>query len=152
MSELLPVSNDVKIRRRVQVTFTEPTLTKQSFKDESDVNKIVAKYKKTGDPSLLMKRTSHVYADVSDVPSYQDALEVVRQAEETFMALPSAVRSRFNNNPAELLDFISKKENIEEGIKLGLLARKNQGGDTQSSKDGDTPPESKAKGLPGDSK
>lgn len=142
----LPVS--VKpVRRRVQIFFTEPSLTKQQFKDEADINKIIAKYKKTGMPTNYLNNREPVYRDVSSVPSYQEALDVVRTAQDTFMAMPSNVRSRFDNDPAKLLAFLQDPANAEEGVKLGLL----QVGGVPVPKTGDTPLESKDKALPVDS-
>ena len=40
------------------------------------------------------------------------------------MALPSDVRSRFGNNPAELLDFLNDNSNYDEAIRLGLIHAK----------------------------
>ena len=40
-----------------------------------------------------------------------------------FDNLPSDVRNRFNNNPAQLLDFVADPENKEEAIELGLLPK-----------------------------
>ena len=42
-------------------------------------------------------------------------------ADDAFMALPAAVRERFNNDPAELVDFVSDVNNRSEAIDLGLI-------------------------------
>jgi len=146
MDSKLPVSAQPK-RRRVQLFFSDPSLTKQSFKDEVDVNNIVARYKKTGQLPGHLSTVQPMYGDVSSVPSYQDALNTVLTAQATFMALPSAVRSRFDNDPGKLLAFISDPKNAKEGVSMGLLVDKG----TPVSKTGDTPLESKDKGLPVDS-
>jgi phage internal scaffolding protein len=60
------------------------------------------------------------YGDFSDVASYQDALSVIYQAEDLFSALPSKVRSRFHNDPAELLKWLpeaSEADLIDMGFK-----------------------------------
>ena len=44
--------------------------------------------------------------------------------QDDFMELPAQLRSRFNNDPAELIDFLGKEENREEATKLGLVAAK----------------------------
>lgn len=135
------------VRRRVQLFFTEPSMTKQSFRDEANINKIIAKYKTTGAPSNYVTTRQPIYADVTSVPSYQEALNVVMTAQSTFMALPSSVRTKFDNNPAKLLSFLSDPANAEEGVKMGLLI--NKGGEV--SKSTDTPLESNPEGLPVDS-
>lgn len=95
------------------------SMTKQSFKDECDVNKIMARYTKTHDISLLMQRNPR-FGDFSDVPSYQEALHRVIFAQEQFEALNAVTRARFNNDPAQFLAFASDPENNAEMVKLGL--------------------------------
>ena len=59
------------------------TMTKQSFKDECDINNILKKYETTGAlPSLILENPQ--YGDYSNVPAYQDALNIVMKAEEQF--------------------------------------------------------------------
>lgn len=95
------------------------TLTKQSFKDECDINNILKKYETTGSlPSLILENPQ--YGDYSDVPTYQDALDTVMKAEEQFSALSSKLRDRFDNDPAKFLEFADNPENKEELFELGL--------------------------------
>ena len=47
--------------------------------------------------------------------------DMVLAADDAFMALPANVRERFNNDPAELVDFISDVANRSEAIDLGLI-------------------------------
>jgi phage internal scaffolding protein len=37
------------------------------------------------------------------------------------MALPAQIRSRFDNDPAKLIDFLENEQNHDEAIKLGLV-------------------------------
>jgi len=105
--------------KRVQTINEEPTLTQQQFKDEVNINNIVKKYKKTGQWTHLHGKTG-TFADFSELPSYQDALHTVMKADESFMQLPSTLRTKFNNNPQELITYLSDPKNIEESIQLGL--------------------------------
>jgi len=96
-------------------------MTKQSFREECDINRIVAKSVQDGFLDSL--RTSEpLYADVSAVPDYQSALNTVIAARDRFMEMPAEVRERFANDPGRMVDFISRPENVEEGRKLGLFA------------------------------
>lgn len=95
--------------------------TKQSFKDECDVNNILAKYQKTG----LLTHYSNAnprFGDFSSVPDYRSSLDLVRKAQEYFMELPAALRGRFKNDPAVLLEFVADSRNKQEAIELGLIA------------------------------
>lgn len=101
------------------------SLTQQHFQDECDINFIISRYKKTGylvDP-LLQPSAVPSYADFSELPSYLDAQITIAKANEAFEALPALVRKRFNNNPAEFVDFCSDEENKEEMYKLGLAVK-----------------------------
>ena len=95
------------------------TMTKQSFKDECDINNILKKYETTGAlPSLILENPQ--YGDYSDVPAYQDALNIVMKAEDQFSSLSAKLRSRFDNDPAKFLAFVEDPNNREEMHELGL--------------------------------
>lgn len=110
-----------KQRERVQIWCDpEKDRTKQSMKDECDVNRIISNYTKTG---LLTPVTQDpgIYVDVSEVGDYKSALAQIDLAEGMFNQLPSTIRAKFRNDPAEFLDFASDETNKEEMIGMGLL-------------------------------
>jgi phage internal scaffolding protein len=96
-----------------------PGLAQQHFKDECDVNRILAKYQRTG---LIdhVNRFNGDYADLSDVPDFQASLDAVISAQEAFLTLPSSVRKQFDNDPAAFLDFVHNPDNRDEMVKMGL--------------------------------
>lgn len=99
-----------------------PTMTQQHFKDDCDVNVIVNRFLKTGQFPPVDPRA--MYGDFLDAPqSYRDALDQVIAAEDQFMSLPANIRERFDNDPANLLDFLSDEKNREEAVSLGLLPK-----------------------------
>lgn len=122
MSDLNLSSIDVRERERprVQKFFMKPSMTKQSFKAECDINTIMKKYEKTGLISHVAKHNGR-YGDFLAAPDYLDAMVSVVQAQEAFSTLPAALRKRFGNDPAEFLDFVSNPANEDEMRKLGLL-------------------------------
>jgi len=85
-----------------------PSMTKQSFADETDINKIVARFEKTGLIEHLNSREPF-YGDVSDIVGYQEALNVVQKADDLFNAYPAKVRERFDNDPVKFIEFISDR-------------------------------------------
>lgn len=99
---------------------TGPGLTKQSMRDEVDINKIVARFAKTGMLSSF-NGGEPFYGDVSDILSYQDALNVVVRARELFDGLPAELRERFANDPARLISFLDNPANKKEAIELGIV-------------------------------
>lgn len=78
-------------------TFTEPTLTKQEFKDECDVNKIVERASRGIVPRFNSLPAQ--YGDFSDVPSLMDAFDMTARAQEVFETLPSGLRQELGNDP-----------------------------------------------------
>lgn len=94
--------------------------TKQSHKDECDINILVARATKSGGV-LPSAQTAASYGDFSNVGDYQDALDRIIDANEAFAALPSNIRKRFSNDPAELLEFVANADNVSEAIELGIL-------------------------------
>lgn len=83
--------------------------TKDSFKDECDINKIMKKYLRYGQLPALVQREPQ-YGDFSEVPDYQEALEIVHRAEVAFSALPAAVRRECENDPAVFLERVQDPE------------------------------------------
>jgi len=105
-------------RLRVQVVFDGPGKTKQEFKDESDINKIMARYQQTG---LLSNVTTKLpqFADV-DGQTFYDAMLVVAESKTLFEQLPSLVRTKFENDPGKFLDFVHDPKNLPEMAEMGL--------------------------------
>lgn len=100
------------------VVFREPSLTKQSFREECDVNVVLAKYGVT--PVGPHPGVSPIFDDFSGTADFLAAQCKILDAEAHFAALPSAIRDRFKNNPAELLAFVGDPKNQDEAVKLGL--------------------------------
>lgn len=96
-----------------------PSLTKQSFKDECDINRIMSKWEKTGVIDHV-RQIQGQYGDFTDVKDYRSALDAVIQAQDAFDGFPAELRARFSNDPALFLDFVQDPSNMEEMIKLGL--------------------------------
>ena len=102
------------------IIFTEPTLAQQHFKDECDVNNILRKYEATGLVTHVANGTPS-YGDFSSVLEFQQAQNILIEAQDAFDALPASLRKRFDNDPAVMLEFIENPDNREEAEKLGLL-------------------------------
>jgi len=99
---------------------TGASMTHQSFKKECDINNIMKKYQKTGLADHVSTFQGD-YTDLTDVPTYHEAMNKVISANSAFSTLPSSVRKRFNNDPAEFLNFVSDENNREEMEQLGLI-------------------------------
>lgn len=101
--------------------YIPPTIVKQSFVEECDINNILKQYKLTGQIRHMRAgaQQGH-YEDLPDQSDFQEAMNLVLAAEASFATLPSHVRARFANNPAEFLGFMADPSNAEEIVKLGL--------------------------------
>lgn len=95
-------------------------LTKQSDAKDCDINAIFKRFERTGQlPDAIFQNP--LYGDFSNVPDYQEALHIVRKAEEQFALLDVTIRNRFDNDPAKFLGFVQDPKNIDEMDKMGLL-------------------------------
>lgn len=104
---------------RVATQFPDETKTDQSFKDECDVNNIIAKFKKTGQLTHLAKRPG-VYADISEITDLLDMTNKVKEAQDAFDALPSQLRKKLDNDPAKFIDYVNDPKNNEELVSFGI--------------------------------
>lgn len=98
---------------------TMPSMTKQAFAAEADINTIVRNFGLTGElPKDLAVPQS---GDFLEAKTFHESMNLIRQAEEAFMEMPAEVRDRFNNDPGRFLDFVEDDRNRDEARKLGLL-------------------------------
>lgn len=100
---------------------TPPSMTKQSFVEQCDINNILKQFKASGMLTHINQQAAQGrYLDLPDDLDYQNALNIVLEAENSFASLPSKVRDRFHNDPAEFLQWFQDPDNQDEAIKLGL--------------------------------
>lgn len=105
----------------------EPSLTQQSYLQESDINHIMKRYTQTG---LLPPGTAQAghYGDFSTVTDYMTAIHLVENAQAQLDQLPAEARLRFLNDPYELLDMVDRARQgdanaLTELTSLGLLQK-----------------------------
>ncbi len=105
---------------RVTTETPGPSMTQQNFKDETDINNILAKYAKTGLIDHINKYGGH-YSEMPDESDFHAAMNLVTNAQSMFAELPSGIRANFDNDPALFLDFLDDPENRDEAIEMGLF-------------------------------
>lgn len=96
------------------------SMTRQSARDECDINLIMKRFEKTG---IIEHFNEHRgdYGDFTGAPSsYQEALNQVLAADAMFQSLPARVRARFANDPGRFLQFVDDPANARELVDLGL--------------------------------
>jgi len=107
----------------ISIDFSDsPSLTKQYFADECDINTLMARYMETGildgrDPAAAR------YVDCTSLQAldYQGAMNFILEAQDLFGSLPAPLRARFDNDPGLMLQFVDDPANLQEAISLGLL-------------------------------
>lgn len=97
----------------------EPSLTRQEFAAECDINTIMAQYEKTGVINHYA-RTEPQYLDVTNVPDLQAALNILDEAGRAFMSLPAVVRREFDNDVAKFVSFAQDPANVDKMREWGL--------------------------------
>lgn len=99
-----------------------PSMTRQEFADECDINNIMLRYESyLADPMRTVR--APVFYDFTSMPdSLMGAMEVFRRGEEAFFTLPASVRREFDNNPAMFVDFASDPANLPQMKTWGLTA------------------------------
>lgn len=100
----------------------DETRTVQSQAEEADINTIVRRFGLTG--TLPQGVRVPTYGDFDGVSDYREALEALKAADASFMAMPADVRKRFDNDAAAFVDFCSDANNLDEMRKLGLAVPK----------------------------
>lgn len=111
--------------RLPEVRVPDPVCTSQEFKDDCNPNVIIERFTKHGTLPDGSSRPP-LEGDFSSVGSFDDAMNLVISAQSQFDALPSKIRSRFDNDPRELIRFMSDASNETEAVSLGLVAPKLQ--------------------------
>lgn len=109
------------LRRRIQKPGGEDSMTRQEFKDDCDINRILKRFQLTGALSHFA-RFAPQYMEVS-CNDFQEAQNLMIRARQMFDALPSAVRKECAT-PEGFLAFVSDPANAERMAELGLRERK----------------------------
>ena len=107
-------------KQKVTIT-TLDARTEQCHRDECDINKIIAKYDRTG----VLNHVNDFEARYEDLTGldYQTMLNTVANANSMFEGLPSEIRNQFANDPANFISFMDDENNNEQMYEMGLKSR-----------------------------
>lgn len=122
-----PIARNFTLIKDKEGNITNPecqSQTKQSERDACNINTIVAKSRTTGmlGTGKATERAAQ-YGDFTGGGDYLESQNKVLQFNNMFNDLSSAVRAKFRNQPALLLEYINKPENKKEAQELGLLPK-----------------------------
>jgi hypothetical protein len=99
----------------------DPGKTEQSHKEEVDINKIIKKHGMD-----MIAKTANVQAlTFDDNPNndFQETMDMIVRARESFESLPSQVRKEFGHDLPRFMDFVRDAKNADRMVELGLAER-----------------------------
>ena len=108
------------VGKKEGIVIKSPSMTKQAFREECDMNRIMARYELTGQIEHVSSKQP-IYGDFSQFADYQTMLGKVNQAAEAFEALPSELRKELKYDPQNLFSWIKDPANKDKAIKYGLM-------------------------------
>lgn len=133
----------------------EPSMTQQQFAKDADINVILAKFMKTGDPALLNPSGSPRYLDIEESLDLQDTMVTSDQVNTAWLNLPAQARAILQT-PARFLEWYDhclETGNIQGLRDIGLVPPEkaqeppkppaSPGGDSSPPKAEKAPPEPK---------
>jgi len=124
MNAIKSISNP-HARVMVGLDCSEPVLVDQSQSKSTDINLIMEQYRRTG--MLPMYRPKEpMYIDETLIPDAITSFNVVNEARELFLQLPSKVRKAMDNDPRNMEAFIADPENKDFLLKHGVLTQKEE--------------------------
>ncbi len=143
-----PVVRNALTRTRVAKHFTGPSLAKQSFQNECDINTIMRKFEKNGLIDHLNTYNGE-YGNFIPFADYHTSLNTILAADEAFASIPSSIRTRFDNDPAKFLEFAQNQNNLDQMIEMGLAPpRPREDGRDDPPQKGEGNPQPSPKGAP----
>lgn len=92
--------------------FSKDGKTKQAFKDETDIDLILARFQVSGAVSHMAKFEPQ-YGDFADF-DFLDAQLNLNKGLDIFDSLPSEIRREFNQSPQRFFDFVNDPVNKEK--------------------------------------
>lgn len=100
-----------------------PSLTRQEFAEECDINVLMARYETVGAlPANVLAREPMFYDFTSKPDDLMQTMDMLAAARDAFMTLPARVRKEFDNDPVVFVDFASRDENLDQMRAWGLAA------------------------------
>ena len=94
------------------------TPAQQQFKEDCDINTIMARFQKTGAIDHVSRyQPEYGFATPQQ---FHEAMNIVAYGQSMFNDLPSSVRDEFSNDPEAFLEFVQDPANAEKAKELGI--------------------------------
>lgn len=105
--------------RETSLICPEPTKAQQQFAEDSDINVLAERYNLTGEiPQNVRVPLPDEFIETVD---YQQAQNVLVEADRAFMQMPANVRKEFDNDPGKFLAFVHDDNNRKRAEELGIV-------------------------------
>lgn len=99
----------------------EPSLTRQEFAAECEINNIMKNYEATG--IIPTSYREPIYWDADQVPAnLQEAMSAMMYANDLFMQLGAPIRREFEDDAVKFVEFASNPDNKAKLKEWGLTA------------------------------
>lgn len=125
MSKITPIL--VWRREAYDLRCDDASLTKQEFKEDTDINVLIERFTATG--RVTPSAVQPVYMDATIYPDdFLDAMNIVAETNEAFADLPADLRALLGNDPRNYLSALQTQEGRDliasKGVELpeGLSA------------------------------
>lgn len=106
---------------RTGLACADPSLTKQEFKEDADINNIIARFQQTNElPPIPLPEH---FMDIRNRQTYLQVQEHMAEANAIFYKLPAQLRAEHLNDPARWADAVVKAVeagDLEKARKLGI--------------------------------
>lgn len=109
------------------LTCVKPSLTSQEFKEECNINVLLKKYavqaNLLGMPlsEVIPQPSAENFGDFTNVEEFQQSMNRVAEVKGMFDALPSDIRQRCGNDPANFLRMCQDENNFKEFADRGIF-------------------------------
>jgi len=112
------IRNRVTIDCQKAIENGEEIRVEQSHKDEVNINKIVKKH----GMDLIAKTAALQQFTFDENPhnDFQEMMNALLKAKDSFESVPSEIRKQFNHDPAQFMDFVRNTDNKQQLIDWGL--------------------------------
>jgi len=119
MAKVVEFKTPYSDRKRSKFNTDGESLTEQQHAHNADIKNIIKQYDKTGLIRNVNKGIAQ-YGDYSKINEYKEALDLVNDANQSFMEVPSHIREKFQNDAGTFFEFATDKKNHAEMVEMGL--------------------------------
>lgn len=115
---------DALERKATDIDFTgQISMTKQEFTDDANLNITMARFGITDGALPPVAHDPRLFGDFTSAVDLHTALDRIRAAWDMFDTLPAALRTRFENDPVKLYDWVNDPTNTQEALDLKILSQ-----------------------------